>query len=1651
MADLPIYSPLPGGNRAHGPLTSPDIQGMHPESALGFTVPQAAPESFGFWDHAGDIAAAVPRGLAGGLEGLLEIPSDLGGVFTDSGQLYDVPDNFGLGRSKTLVGGLTEGVSQFLIPSKLANMAAKGVKVGAKGIEGLKNIKYLGRYKKSSKLIKTDKKLIKQYGRGKSREVRRALQSKEELEFYRDAAKTAGWGNDQIKAMEWFDKIKPWALGAGVDLMVFDADEQRLSNLIQEYPTLKNPITEWLATKEDDNRIASRVKNALEGAGIGALVGVVFKGIGWAVKRTRALNDPNVTAAKLADEIDEAEGKWAEDIDNAKEIIEGKSGGDEIDKIFDVDRDIPGREEPEVRSEVDPAVEKVEKNLEKKQTRYNKAKEAVEKYEQTLRRESPTGKVGDHPNKKKQERLAKLKGTLLDRERALKKAEEGVGVVPEGERVVSEEVPEPTKAPETKAPEVDLEAKRAGVAATKSKDIAATDLDKSLREAVDVVDEGGIIRAVHDALPEGKTPITDPEIRSLMEDEVLRLLQDSEKRELYDIARDISIAKTMDEDTAELVAKLEQRTRELVAPHIEGSRELLERQARLHQDMTAEQARVEARETKLNIFPGMDPAQARFREIGIHAHTEGTLSLDDAERLVDLLDEAHAGHEDFMGKIDGVINVATLGTRANHQLLQLYMTTKQIDNKVDHRGRPITDDMDFDERTAVEAVSRLTNSKLSPQNITQNLNAIAQQMGEGSLQAQAYLVYIDRYLDDLHQFYLAAKVDNAHVLNIPQPKGYAAVILKNPHITAFNGEGLRKHLGVTRDQALHELGIRYEEAWSMLTAFGNVRRETGRALRRYHTRSSRLVSEAAQREAVEGMGGADDILKRGDKLFALRDTGTGKNNAAAMAGLESFDRGRRVAYFVNEWFVNFILSGIPTFTTNVLGNFGTALWGPLELMLGGAAVKGARAIRGKSTEEVNEVIAQGFAEFTQLYHQFGEAVKYFGRSWVKGDYILDARHGTLDVPDQMRNAMGADNARDALSGIPGIQAHLLTPEKGVGAAIEFLGKGLRLPSKVLMSTDEFFKQWTYRSVIAADLLRQLKAQQGTFGPKPAFLFDEFKNADGGVEYREITTDTFVSRELARMTRQGNAFVLKNIEEEARRLFPDHAEKYRGPFGQVKMEDDRKAWVNETMNRPGVEGNYEDLTGRGALGQRALDIARERTFTNDLDPENGIMSGMGKAITKLSSKHPMLRLFFPFIRTPLNIFIYAGRRTAIPILNKDLAGAAEYLYKANLGGMDGVNKLKNDFARQISGELGVHAQAEAAGRITAAMGFTTLFYTAAMNEIITGAGPKDKDFRRVLQQDGWQPYSIKMGDTYVSYQRLDPFATVVGLFADMVDVSRYSHADEDESIWTSVLAMSMAIGHNMQSKSYLQGLVQVAGLIEQDEHTLVSVGGRLTAAMTVPGIFASFRSITDPHTTEVRDFFDHTINRVPFLSNALLEPQRNVGGEAVTKRTMTGWADRTAGVGRAFLPILVNASSNDVIAAELASLGYPFANPTRYKFGTDLTNHLNAKKQSAYDRFLELTGQVKFGGRTLRKAMVRLINSRRYQKMPLEGVSALDEESPRIAELHRLIRRYRTKAMKEMLGEFDELREMGRNQIIANRAMRRGQDPEMLKNQMFPVE
>ena len=75
--------------------------------------------------------------------------------------------------------------------------------------------------------------------------------------------------------------------GAIVDFSVWDPHEDRLSNMVQSVPGLANPLTEFLAADEMDSELLGRMKQTLEGFGMGfAVDGILggFKGL-WAAKR----------------------------------------------------------------------------------------------------------------------------------------------------------------------------------------------------------------------------------------------------------------------------------------------------------------------------------------------------------------------------------------------------------------------------------------------------------------------------------------------------------------------------------------------------------------------------------------------------------------------------------------------------------------------------------------------------------------------------------------------------------------------------------------------------------------------------------------------------------------------------------------------------------------------------------------------------------------------------------------------------------------------------------------------------------------------------------------------------------------------------------------------------------------------------------------------------------------------------------------------------------------------------------------------------------------------------------------------------------------------------------------------------------------------
>ena len=180
-----------------------------------------------------DSIKGVGRGFAGAAESILEVPTILPGID------YDIPDNFGLGHSHTVPGSLIEGTVQFLsgfIP--VAGVAGR-----------------LGTVSRAARLA------------GKASKAGRVVKTEEIL-------RRAGLSTKAVKARQYGQTM---ATGALADFLVFADDEERMSNMLQQIPGLDdNMLLEFLAQDDDDSPIASRLKNVLEGAGLGIMVDSVF-------------------------------------------------------------------------------------------------------------------------------------------------------------------------------------------------------------------------------------------------------------------------------------------------------------------------------------------------------------------------------------------------------------------------------------------------------------------------------------------------------------------------------------------------------------------------------------------------------------------------------------------------------------------------------------------------------------------------------------------------------------------------------------------------------------------------------------------------------------------------------------------------------------------------------------------------------------------------------------------------------------------------------------------------------------------------------------------------------------------------------------------------------------------------------------------------------------------------------------------------------------------------------------------------------------------------------------------------------------------------------------------------------------------------------
>ena len=81
--------------------------------------------------------------------------------------------------------------------------------------------------------------------------------------------------------------------GAVTDFAFMDEASPALSDLVQQYPSLRNPLADFLSAKQDDSAVERRLKHSLEGLGLGAVTDGVIHGL----KAMRGLRNGKSTGA----------------------------------------------------------------------------------------------------------------------------------------------------------------------------------------------------------------------------------------------------------------------------------------------------------------------------------------------------------------------------------------------------------------------------------------------------------------------------------------------------------------------------------------------------------------------------------------------------------------------------------------------------------------------------------------------------------------------------------------------------------------------------------------------------------------------------------------------------------------------------------------------------------------------------------------------------------------------------------------------------------------------------------------------------------------------------------------------------------------------------------------------------------------------------------------------------------------------------------------------------------------------------------------------------------------------------------------------------------------------------------------------------------
>lgn len=233
-----------------------------------------------------------------------------------------------------------------------------------------------------------------------------------------------------------------------------------------------------------------------------------------------------------------------------------------------------------------------------------------------------------------------------------------------------------------------------------------------------------------------------------------------------------------------------------------------------------------------------------------------------------------------------------------------------------------------------------------------------------------------------------------------------------------------------------------------------------------------------------------------------------------------------------------------------------------------------------------------------------------------------------------------------------------------------------------------------------------------------------------------------------------------------------------------------------------------------VSKEAADIAEESVQAALRYTFQEKMGKIGESINTARRNIPALQFVFPFVRTPINIFRQGVERTPLAWMSK------QWREDFKAGG------ARRDMA-MARAVFGTGIQYVVLGMVGAGM--------------MTGGGDPEREQKKRRREAGIPDYSIKVGDKWYEYRRLEPGGVVLGLAADASEIWSYMGQEDRQRIGTM---LGMAFAQNVTSKTFMSGLADIVNAVGDPERYGDAYLTRLTGTV-VPGAISQTAALRDP--------------------------------------------------------------------------------------------------------------------------------------------------------------------------------------------------------------